>query len=212
MKKIIEDTTSRFFSRFPQKSYAPHEVIVHAGDDPPGVMYLCSGAVVQYDITESGGKVVVNIYKPGAFFPMSWAINSTSNNYYFEAHGDVQIRVAPSEEVVSFVKKHPEVLYDLLSRVYRGLDGVLTKIVQQMSGNARTKLLNCLLIRAKRFGAVDVNGHIHVSVTEHELADETGLTRETVSREMSKLRKAKLVQNSKGRIIIPDTNLLETQV
>src|SRR5664279_727901 len=119
MDEGIENKLKAFFTQFKRQEYKKGEILVRADDDPAGIFYLTQGNVKTYLITAKGDEIVLNIFKPISFFPMSWAINSTKNNYYYEAMTELVLWRAPKEDVVVFLKSNPDVLLDLLSRVYK---------------------------------------------------------------------------------------------
>lgn len=175
-------------------------IILPRDDLLPPVTYIETGLVGQYDITTEGNKVMVNIYKPGAFFPISSAVNGTFNNYYFEAITDVSIKQISSELAETFLKENPLVVYDLLKRLYRGVDGVLRRMVLLLGETANARLLYELFIFADRFGRKQPNGSMLLDITAKELAQQTGLARETVSRELKKLKELNVLVVERGRI------------
>lgn len=205
----IKAKIEQFFKRHLYRNYRKGEILVRADENPPGVFYLVSGTVRQYDITAQGTVVVVNIFKPPAFFPMSWAINQPDNIYFFEAIEPVELWLAPREATVQFIHDNPDVAFDLLSRLYRGTDGLLMKMTHLMGASARARVMLELIIAAKRFGKQSPKGGIKLDTTAAELAARTGLTRETISRELQKLKAEKLVRVSLGVIVIPDLKALE---
>jgi CRP-like cAMP-binding protein len=71
-----------------------------------------------------------------------------------------------------------------------------------MSGTARSRLLYELLIEARRFGEKQPDGGYVLQSNETDLAARSGLSRETISREMKKLKAQGLVDITKSRIII----------
>lgn len=204
IKTILAD----FFDSYPKRKYVSGNTFIWANDDPPGIIYLESGNVSQYSIGENGQKVILNIYKPKAFFPMSWAINKTPNKYFFEAASDVECRIAPSEEVLKFVKQQPKVVLDLLSRLYKGVDGLLMRMTELSVGNARSQLLLELMISAHRFGKLNQDGSAEVNIKVTELGHRTGMARETVSRELAHLVAEGLVQKRGGQLYIPKVEAL----
>lgn len=210
MKEGIQEKVEIFFSKFRKQQYKKGELLIRAQDAPSGIFYLKKGLVRQYLISQKGEELVVNVFKNPSFFPMGWAINQTPNNYFFEAIDEVEILKAPTQEVIEFVKNNPDVLYNLLGRVYRGIEGLLTKMTYLMSGNAYGRLLTELIISAKRFGEGQKN--IEVTVAEKELASQTGMTRETVSREMKVLKDKGLLTFSRNNLFIPDLELLEKEL
>ena len=135
MNPEVATKINQFFSQYKSQTFKKGQVLIRAGEDPEGIFYLLNGQVKQYAVSQKGDNLTVNIFKPVAFFPMSWAINKTSNNFYFEALTDVEIRLAPAVKVLEFVQSNPDVLFDLIKRLYSGMDGVLSRMVLLMSQN-----------------------------------------------------------------------------
>ncbi len=212
MTDEVAAKVAEFFGPYPQRKFSKGQVLVQAGEEPAGIYYLTQGRVTQYDIASSGVQVVVNVFQPPAFFPMSWAINKSPNDYFFEAVSDVEARVAPADDVVAFVRREPEVLFNLLSRVYRGTDRLLRRQVHLMSGDAKTRLVYEILSAAYRFGTQDEAGTTRIPVKEGDLAKYTGLARETVNRAIQGLKAKDLVRVIRSEIVIPDLKKLEAEL
>ncbi len=179
----IAQKVKEFFSRYPVRVYKKGDTLIDIGEQQKRIYYLEVGHVRQYANTDNGEEAVLNIYKSGAFFPMAWVNESYIISHCFQAIDEVSVRIAPYDEVLLFVKSEPDVLFDLLRRVYRGMEGVLAQKQEQMTGSAGGRVKNILAILEKR--------HIPLKFTHQDLAAMTGLTRETVSREMAKLRTSK---------------------
>jgi CRP-like cAMP-binding protein len=208
MQAQIQDKLERFFAQFQHQHYKKGEILIRADEEPSGVFYLITGHVKEYAISTKGEEVVVNIFKPLSFFPMSWAINGTPNKYFFEAITDIEVKKTPKQQVVEFLREESDVVFDLLSRVYSGTDGLLLRLVYLMSGSANNRLATEIIILAKRLGKK--NGEqVEINISEKELAALSGMTRETVSRELKILRDHHLVQFDKGILTI--TNLTKLQ-
>jgi len=198
----IREKLSDFFADSDERTYRKGDIITFANQDPEGVLFLIDGIVEQYDVTPEGNKVIVNIFKPSSFFPMSWAINKTPNVYFFAALTNVRLKRAHPDKVALFLQQNPDVMFDLLSRVYIGTDGLLRRLVLAASGIAANRLIFELLIEGHRFGE-DTNGaKTIVKIKQSSLAARSGLARETVSRELHKLERDGLVKLTKGGIIL----------
>lgn len=196
-----------FFTNYPIRAVDKGQVLIFADDTVPPVYYLLEGQVAQYAIAENGNKVVVNIFKPGAFFPMSAALNKVPNTlHFFEATQNSVVYEAPASDAVAFLEGHPDVTLDLLKRVYRGTDGLLRKLTELMSGTAQERLLAELSIVKQRFGSPQKNGDTQLAITESRLAEQTGLARETVSKELGKLEKRGVVIRKRGMVIMRKTD------
>jgi CRP-like cAMP-binding protein len=209
MSVSIQQRVANFFTAYPLRVFDRHQIIVRAEEPLPGIFYIIEGRVSQYDITPTGNEVVVNAFKTGAFFPMSIALNDTSNLYFFEASTEVKAHIAPPDDAVQFLKENPEVALDLLARVYRGVDGVLRRMAHLMGGDAQSRLLFELLNAAYRFGEQRKDGSMFVPLKEGDLARHSGLARETVNRNMQALKAAGLLTIAHNGMTIKDLSKLE---
>ncbi|HEX7042083.1 MAG TPA: Crp/Fnr family transcriptional regulator [Patescibacteria group bacterium] len=205
IKKLEE-----FFLKFPKYEYKKGEIIIQATGNPQGIFYIESGIVRRYYLSENGEEVTLNLYKPHAFLPMSWAIGNVTNTHFYEAMTPVVVNRAPREEVILFLKKEPDVVYDLLRRIYIGMEGLWMHLESLTAGNSYTKLVASLVVLAKRFGKKEENGlMVDLKMSERDLANYAGMSRETASRELQKLRKEKYVTFDKGIIIVHDIQKME---
>ena len=211
MNEAIQKKLEKFFTQYKKRQYKKGEILIRADDDPSGIFYLQQGAVKMYLISRNGDELVLNLFKPISFFPMSWGVNDSPNLYYFEAMDDVVVWRAPRAEVLTFLKENPDAVYDLLIRLYRGLDGVLTRMAYLMAGNAYARLITELIIIAKRFGIAGRDG-IQFTITEKDLSASAGMTRETVSREMKVLKDKGLVTFHKNVLQVHDIDELEKEL
>lgn len=186
-QQTVQDKIEQFFASGVTKFYRKGETIVLSGEDPAGVMFLDSGIAEQYDITNEGNKLVVNMFRPGAFFPMSWAINGSPNTYFYAAFSDVTVRIVDASAAVKFLRENNDVTFDLLSRVYIGTDAIQSRLVFAASGAASERLIFELINEAYRFGKISDDSHALIKIKQVSLAERSGLARETVGRELHKL-------------------------
>ncbi len=200
MDEIIYKKIEEFFKNSKKRRRSKGETLIFANEDPVGAYWLIEGRVEQYDIMPNGQKVAVNIFKPPAFFPMSWCINKTPNEYFFSATEPITYKVADADKVVEFLKKNPDVLLNLLSRVYQGTDGLLRRLVLATSSDAKKRLIYEMLIEGYRFGAKLENGDTKIKIKQSELASTSGLARETISREMHFLEVDNLITRERSAI------------
>ena len=213
MESSIAENIDNFFRQFKKQTFRKGEIIIRADDDPSGIYYITEGVVKKYAISHKGEELIVNLFKPHAFFPMSWAMNKSPNTFFYEAMTDVTVWKAPGDEVIKFIKNNPDILYDLMQRVYRGTDGMLMRMVYLMSGSAYTRLITELLIVARRFGTMDEKTQsVEARITEKDLGAQAGMTRETVSREMKRLKDQGLLEFDHGKVTIFNLTKLEQQL
>lgn len=201
-QQTVGEKIEKFFSSGVTKFYRQGETIVFAGEQPAGVMFLADGIVEQYDITNEGNKLTVNMFRPGAFFPMSLAITKSPNTYFYAAFKDATVRVVDTDAAVRFLQDNSDVMFDLLRRVYIGADAIQNRLVLAASGVASERLIFELLTEAYRFGQMSDSSHALIRVKQVSLAERSGLARETVGRELQKLACDELITVTRQGIVL----------
>jgi CRP-like cAMP-binding protein len=213
MNSVLEKKIDDYFTRFKHQKFKKGEILIRADDDPLGIFYLKNGIVKKYAISKKGDELIVNLFKPVSYFPMSWAINDTPNEYYYEAMTDVEVWRVPREKAVAFIKDNPDIMFDLLARLYNGTDGMITRMTYLMAGNAYTRLITELLISVKRFGKKTGSGdELEVAISEKDIANQAGMSRETVSREMKHLKNKGIVVIEKSTLKVKSLAALEYEL
>jgi CRP/FNR family transcriptional regulator len=94
--------------------------------------------------------------------------------------------------------------------MYIGMDGLWDHMESLSAGNATTKLISTIVVLAKRFGKTTPEGlEISIPLSESELASLAGMSRETASRELKKIKKDHPVLFHKGILTIQNIQSLE---
>lgn len=140
MDSDIIKKLDNFFLPYQKRQYSKGDIFINTNENPSGVFYLADGIARQYWISSEGSETTLNLYKPHTFFPMSWAIGNVENKHFFQAMTNIVVHIAPREDVIAFLKKETYVMYNLLQRMYIGLDGLWMHMESQSLGKQK---LNC---------------------------------------------------------------------
>ncbi|MBL8159277.1 Crp/Fnr family transcriptional regulator [Candidatus Saccharibacteria bacterium] len=205
----IQRTIHEYFSAYPPKRHTKGQVLLFPGDPVEAIFYLHSGTVKQYSISKKGDEVTLNIFKPGAFFPMANVVNEVPARFMVEVDSDAEISHVPAADAVRFIRQHPDVLYDLLCRVYRGTEGLLGKLEHLMLSGADDRFLYELLVAAQRFGRPGPDGSTVIDINERSIGERAGLSRETVNRQIKRFKADGLLHVRRGVITIPSLEAVE---
>jgi CRP-like cAMP-binding protein len=214
MKKINALKLEDFFSDGKIIEYKKNEMILRPEDIPQGIFYLEKGFVRMSTILEDGRELTLNIFKPGTYFSMFWAIADIENAYFFQAITDVVVKRIPKEKTIPFLKENPEILFDLTKRILSGMNGLLKNMEYLLSGHAEKRIAAVLILSAKRFGIKKGGGKIEIELplTHQDIANLSGLTRETTSLELEKLKKQKLIRYVHHKVIIQNLKKLQEKI
>lgn len=213
MDSILQKVLDTFFQKYTRMKYKKGEIILRAEDAPQGVFYLKKGFVRQYMVAESGATLMLHIFKPNSFFPMTWALNDTPNTYYYEAMTTVELWRAPKEAVKEFLLEYPAIVYNLAQRLLRGIVGIRRRMEYLVMDNAYDKTLLLLLYLAQNLGEkVEGNIVLPVPVTHREISAWIGTTRETASLQVETLKKRGIIRYRKRQLLIPSLRVLEKEL
>lgn len=209
MHSSISEKIDNFFSSYPERTYPKGQILLFPNEPPEHIYYVKEGCVKVYDISYRGDELIINLFKNPAFFPMSWVLNRSENKYFYSTEEPSELYVAPVDDTYAFLQENPDVVLDLMQRVYRGVDGILERMVLLMTGTARSRVVYEIIIDCKRFAKQISADEYELSTNELGLAARTGLSRETISREINKLKENKLIKVSNKSIVIKKVSSLE---
>lgn len=208
----VNEKIDRFFADYPSFKYRKNEMILRASDPVVGIGLIKKGVVRQFLINAEGEEVTINYYRPVAYFPVMLSIGDVANRFNFEAKTSVEVKRAPPEKLIEFLKSDIDVLYDLTTRFSKALDGLSSRIEVLSRDNGRYKIISLLVYLASKFGNPDGDlVSIDIPLTHNDIAAWVGDSRETVSRHMEKLAKEKIISYKNHIIKIPDLYLLTSQ-
>lgn len=198
-----------YFAKTPARVHSHGTILLRPDEPLEHVWYIEQGRVVQYHIDHAGNKLIMNVYKPRAFFPAYLAVSGIPCDSFFEVdEPGTTLRRITAQEARDMLTNNPEITMDLFARFSRGVSGVLRRLSIHMSGTAQARLAVEMIIAARRFGEQDETGHYVLRTTAGQLAAHTGIARETVSRELSKFHEHNLVTRH-GRELHIDLPALE---
>lgn len=211
MPRLVGDRLVDLFLRHEKVEFKKGEVIIESSRPVDNVYYIEKGFVKLLVYSKDGGELVINIFKPGSFFPVAWVLGNVPNHCDFVAFTDVVAYKTRGLTITEFIKDNKDEMFLLLERLCRGLVGITTQMEYLLFGSAKNKIVSVILVLAKRFGE-EVgyeNIHLEIGLTHSDIASMAGLTRETASIELKKLEKDGLIGWEKKRLIIKKMQKLE---
>lgn len=204
MRNKIDEKVLDFFIRFPSDSYQKGRLLLSANQITDYVSYIKSGYVKMYSISESGKELILNIFKPGTYFPALTLISEQNNDFFYEAFTDVELINVTKDNFLDFVGREKDVYRDLTRRIFSGMNRILVRMSYLLSSNAKKRVAAALLMCSQRFGKETSEGNLEIELelTHKDIADLAGLTREAASVQIGKLRKENIITNSGKRFSI----------
>lgn len=212
MLRTSNDHIVAFFERYNHLVYKKRDMLLRSDEPQSSIYYIQSGYVRAYRISEDGEELTLLILMPGDIFPMTYGLNNLPNIYYLEAITSLEIRKAPKNSFLEFLKNEPDVFFDLSTQVMDRYDGLLARVEYIVWSKAYSKVAATLLVCARRFGEQQGEKYVvKVPLTHKDIAALVGITRETTSIEMKKLEKKGLIGKSGRLLVINDMKGLQQE-
>lgn len=197
-----------------------NQLIQTSDQDQQELFFIINNFVKLYSINNEGAKSIQVIYGPGDLFPLTLALSSLIGQetyygletYYYEAMQEVEVVTVDMELLNQGVANAPILYRDLLEEAGRRLHSNIQRLENQSLENTYKKVAHQLIFFARRFGVVESRGiRITLPLTHQDIAEVINVARETVTRELKKLR----VENAitiDDDIILPDLEELEREI
>jgi CRP/FNR family transcriptional regulator, cyclic AMP receptor protein len=195
----------KVLSKYSVRSISKNRPLLYQGEIPTMAFYIKSGIVKLYNITAEGEERIVGYENDGGLMPIEWLFSrSQVALYYYDTFTDCEIIRIPKEEVITALKQNSPAALSYLDRSLAMLMGSTIHLHALQQPNARQKLLYIMQYLVLRFGReVSKNKQlIDLRLTHQEISNIIGITRETVSTEISKLVKEDVLSIDDYRYVV----------
>lgn len=199
------DAFKQFLLQYPCQAFKKGETILLKGDRPEHLYIIESGLVKTYTITASGDERLVSIDRKGEDFPVGYAFDLVDKaQYFYEAFTRCTIRMIPREKYLEHLQGNVESMYKRQVRLTILLLSTLSRVHALEQSSASDKIAHTLLYMADQLGVIlrPYSTRLKISVTQQEIADSLGLTRETANIELKKLEMMKLIAHSRKSYVL----------
>lgn len=203
---------SEFVRQYPLKSFKKNETLIFQDDQPGEVYFIKSGFVKGYDIDSQGTEQLLWLGSEGDFVPLAWVFGAEPTvPYFFSALGDVEAYAIRRTDLKNFLNEHHDALAEITQQLALRLINTFHHLNAAEKAKAEEKILYSLYFLVTRFAplAQQHTKHIALPMTHQDIAGLSGLSRETASQELKKLKDIGLVHYDKFRFTIDSEKLLE---
>lgn len=206
MDGMLEQLSSLATSRRISKN----AILLCQGDTPPHVYIVQSGCVKVYRISPNGNEQIAGFKTAGDIFPECWAFGHSSRTmYYYESIEDSELLTVDRGSFLNFLEQNPLYRDKMFSYMLKSYTGLMIRLSALEQSYAIDKILMTLYYMMVRHGEERNPGEFWVlmKLSQTTIAGLTGLTRETVTSEMGKLKRQGVVSYDTRKFIIYKENL-----
>lgn len=196
-----------FIRKFPTTRFEKGATILLKNETPNVVFGIKSGFVKGYDIDASGGEQLVWLGAKGDFFPVVWAFSLSQNvQYFFSAFSNTVLYNIDRQLFLDFLKNNQSALLEVTKRLVARLGDAARHLNAAEKTKAEDKIIHTLYFLSLRFGHINEPGsnerEVTLPITHQDIASLLGLTRETVTTGLGRLKEAGCIDYDKKRFVI----------
>lgn len=190
---------------YPKGSY------IFTEDQPAfGICFLISGSVKITKSDSMGKEHILKLVKESSVFGEVVLFNGGNYPATSMAIQDSQIAVLYNNDLEEQIKINPHLALNLIKIISSRLRTAQEKIKELALMDTKRRLYSLILKWAIAEVKKDSKIYIDVSLTQQEIADLIGTTRETVTRTLKELKTSKIIEMTKGQIVVLDMDRLKT--
>jgi len=182
------------------RQLARGETLVWAGDEALVCANLLAGVLKLSATTADGREQIVGLLYPADFVGRPF---TEAAEHSITALTDAQLCVFPRKPFEAALEHHVRMERLLLRRTLAALDEARARMLMLGRMTAEEKVASFLLDLAGHLGGPQKTGEVidGLPLTRAQIADVLGLTIETVSRQMTKLKRDGLIGLPSGRLV-----------
>jgi CRP-like cAMP-binding protein len=198
------DRISEFFSNFTLVTYQKGERIIREHEDPSHVFLVKRGIARMYLISLKGNELTTLLLSSGDLFPIRWINRDLRNIYNFQAMTEIEVWRAPKDKFRAFMYANQDVMQYIMQSLLQDRRILVYRLQCAIFGSATNKVASSLLIASQRYQeemSEDESAPPEVPLTHQQIADLSGITRETTSVELKKMEAEGLI-SYRGRTIV----------
>jgi CRP-like cAMP-binding protein len=192
-----------------RRDFEKGEVIFHEGDVGTALYIIRKGEVLIRLSHEDGKEVVLGLLTRGDVFGELALLDGDPRSADAVAREPTQVLVLAREDFLRFVNGKPQMAMAMLAGLSRLVRHVTQLVHDTAFLDVRARLARVLVELADNQGQKGPDGVSLTSrLTQGELANLVGVTRESVNKWLRFYEKQGLLRNDKGRLVLTDPERL----
>lgn len=194
-----------FITTYPSATFEKGQTLLLKDAVPRSVYVIESGLVKTYTITATGDERLLSIESKGEDLPIGYALGLIERApCFYEAYTRCVVRFIPRDAYMLHLHTNVTSLQQQYTRLTILLLAMLSRVSALEQSRASDKIASTLIYMADHIG-VRLRPHktqLRLEVTQQEIANLLGLTRETTSIELKKLEIKKLLTHSRKSYVL----------
>lgn len=180
------------------RSFPTHAILINEGDSTDSLYILLSGRVKAYTSSDEGREVVLTEYGPGEYFG-ELSIDGEKRSASVKAMEPCTCRVVQGSELRTFLANYPDFALHLTRKLIHMVRRLTDQVRMIALEDVYGRIVQVLTEMSVPVGEERIARR---KLTQQDIADRVGASREMVNRVMKELSSGGYVTQREGRIVI----------
>lgn len=181
------------------------EVLFEQGDTGDALYAIVSGSLEFSIISREGRKLSLDVMRPGALFGEIALFDPGTRTATVTALEPSRVRGVKNADILAAIRKSPELGIDLIQLAGERMRWMSSQLNEQVFLPMPARLARKIL-----YLTIDGSDHLGLlNLSQAELAEFVGATREAVSKTLSLWKRAGVIDASRGGVRVIDRNALQ---
>lgn len=199
---LTDDELHQIKDKLSLKRYKKHEVILFEEDTTEYMYIILNGKTKVIQTTEDGKEILLAMHHSGEFFGEMSLLDGKTSPATVVAMEDSSVAIISRQEFYSLIRAQKRIVDNLLLILCSRLRDSWEKIQLLNLKNASQRIKILFLMLSDKYGEKTAEGvTLNIKLTHQEIAEMTGMTRETVTRMIDKWQKDGEISVLKNRFI-----------
>jgi CRP/FNR family cyclic AMP-dependent transcriptional regulator len=211
--ELDDEELQQLASVMREQHYKKHTTIVYV-DDPGSALYILKNGLVKVTIEDQNGdEMTLRMLYPTDFFGDMSLLDGMPRSATVTTQEASEVLTMSREHFLDIIEKSPKMLLKMtavLSKRLRKANELIHSLAFfDVYGKVARVLLN---LAAERGRVTDEGTVIDMRLTQQELAELAGMTRETMARTLREFQQAGCIRVESGIISILEVDMLRREV
>jgi CRP/FNR family transcriptional regulator, cyclic AMP receptor protein len=203
----------KLFSGGQQKAYPKNQLIHYEGDPLTQIYLVQTGFIKAYTILDSGDTRTILFMGPGDIFPLAFSATMDWENYqiryFYQTLTDTKVLCLRADAMRQNIEASTEMMSTYMTYIAASNEAIMNQLEIMKNKKAIDKvglLLPYLVSKAGKKVKPDIY-ELQIKLSHQEIADLSGVTRETTTTLIKELEKTGVLDQHKGKWLINTAKL-----
>ncbi len=188
-----------------------HAKLLEEGQFPEGIFVLLKGAVKLFVSLRGGKTLILRVVQSGEVLGLSATMSSRPAEYTAETLSPTQFLYVPRKDFLELLDLHPEICISVVEVLSHQLREAVNMIHYSSGSQPAVEKLGDLLEAwiAENGEVTDRGIELKLPLTQEEIGQMIGVSRETVSRLLAEFEDQGILELEGSRVRVPKGHTLE---